>query len=164
MTEATPPAKEFSALLERFTRAVEAGDGTALAALFTPQGVYHDTFYGEFTGREAIREMLEQHFWRDAQAFKWTMQAPVCDGRTGYASWDFSYTSSQPHSAGTRVVARGMSRFELQGELIVRYEEMFEGARALVQLDMPPEKLARWLRKGAEALRADPALKSHLEP
>ena len=49
----------FPDLLARFTGAVEAGDGAALAALFTDDGVYHDTFYGAFQGREAIRDMLE---------------------------------------------------------------------------------------------------------
>ena len=35
---------EFTDLLDHFTRAVEAGDGNALAVLFAPDGVYDDTF------------------------------------------------------------------------------------------------------------------------
>ena len=60
----------FDAILSRFTAAVEAGDGTALGALFTQDGIYHDTFYGEFHGPSAIKDMLENHFWRDAEAFR----------------------------------------------------------------------------------------------
>lgn len=52
----------FDAILSRFTAAVEAGDGTALGALFTQDGIYHDTFYGEFHGPSAIKDMLENHF------------------------------------------------------------------------------------------------------
>ncbi|MEL0091445.1 MAG: nuclear transport factor 2 family protein, partial [Rhodospirillales bacterium] len=59
----------FSDLLARFTAAVETGDGTELGKLFTLDGVYHDTFYGEFQGPAAIKNMLENHFWRDAEAF-----------------------------------------------------------------------------------------------
>ena len=46
----------FPELLAQFTDAVAAGDGTALGALFTDDGTYTDTFYGAFTGRDAIRE------------------------------------------------------------------------------------------------------------
>jgi len=153
---------DFPTLIQRFTQAVEAADGTGLAELFTPEGSYHDTFYGLFTGRVAIKEMLEQRFWRDARAFRWVMRDPVSDGRTGYAHWEFSYTSAHEVSRGRRVVAEGMSRFALSGGLIRHYTEAFEGGKALAQLGMPPEKLARWLHKGAEALRADSRFKSHL--
>ena len=47
-------AVDFEAVLGRFTAAVEAGDGHALASLFTPDGVYEDRFYGAKAGREAI--------------------------------------------------------------------------------------------------------------
>ncbi len=60
---------DFEHLLDRFTSAVEAGDGTALGEIFAAEGTYVDTFYGPFTGRTAIRDMLENHFWRDAEAF-----------------------------------------------------------------------------------------------
>jgi len=56
-------------LLPGFAAAVEAGNGAALAACFTEDGIYHDTFYGKFEGREAIADMLENRFWRDAEGF-----------------------------------------------------------------------------------------------
>lgn len=39
-------------LLDDFCRAVEQRNGKAFAALFAEDGVYHDVFYGAFTGRE----------------------------------------------------------------------------------------------------------------
>ena len=54
---------DFEAVLRDFTAAIEAGNGTALAALFTPEGSYHDGFYGESVGRDAIGRMLEEQFW-----------------------------------------------------------------------------------------------------
>jgi ketosteroid isomerase-like protein len=152
---------DFPKLLAEFTGAVEAGDGTRLAALFTADGVYHDTFYGEFQGREAIRAMLEQRFWGDARAFKWETRDAVCDGRLGYCGWDFSYTSTQAGSAGRRVVAEGMSCFRLRDGLIARYEEKFDSGMALLQLDFAPERLVKLLRRGNEGLRGKPALQAH---
>ena len=67
----------FPALLNRLTKSVETGDGTSLAALFTPGGSYVDTFYGLFEGRDAIADMLENRFWRDAEDFLWDMFEPV---------------------------------------------------------------------------------------
>ncbi len=43
-------AAEFAALVKRFGDAATAGDGNALAALFTPDGVYHDYIYGPHKG------------------------------------------------------------------------------------------------------------------
>ena len=62
---------DFEALVKNFCAAVEAGDGGRLAELFSEDGSYHDTFYGEFQGREAIREMLEARFYGDAERFLW---------------------------------------------------------------------------------------------
>jgi ketosteroid isomerase-like protein len=153
---------DFAALVTEFTAAVEAGDGTRLARLFTEDGVYHDTFYGEFKGRVAIKEMLEKRFWGDARAFKWEAFEPVSDGRLGYFSWNFSYTSSQPGSEGRRVVAGGMSRLRLRDGLIEHYGEKLDSGMALAQLGFAPERLAKLFRRWNEAFRAKPALQAHL--
>jgi len=151
----------FSVLLSRFTAAVESGDGAALAGLFTPDGVYHDTFYGEFAGREAIARMLTDHFWRDAEAFKWDMAEPVSDGRIGYARWAFSYVSKMDDSRGKRAAFAGMSRFVLAGDLIVRYDEAFNAGIAFAQLGMSPERIAKIFRRASETALASEPLAGH---
>ncbi|MGA7983828.1 MAG: hypothetical protein WCA01_01470 [Burkholderiales bacterium] len=47
----------FAELLERMTSAICAGGAQAAASCFTSDEIYHDGFYGEFTGREAIAGM-----------------------------------------------------------------------------------------------------------
>ncbi len=141
---------DFEGLLDRFTAAVEAGNGTALGAAFTVDGTYVDTFYGPFTGRTAIRDMLENHFWRDAEAFFWDMRDALCDGRQGYARWRFGYTSRLPESAGRKVAFDGMSRFEIEDGLIRRYDEVFDSGIAFVQLGMPGERIAKILARFAD--------------
>ncbi len=141
---------DFEDLLDRFTAAVEAGNGTALGAAFTVDGTYVDTFYGPFTGRTAIRDMLENHFWRDAEAFFWDMRDALCDGRQGYARWRFGYTSRLPESAGRKVAFDGMSRFEIEDGLIRRYDEVFDSGIAFVQLGMPGERIAKILARFAD--------------
>lgn len=153
----------FTEMMAAFTAAVEAGDGKRLGDLFTPDGVYHDTFYGEFRGREAIADMLENHFWRDAEAFKWEMRHPVCDGETGYVDWTFSYTTKMARNTGTRVVFEGMSRLELDGDKFRAYNEMFDGGVALVQLGFPPERMAQVLRKWADRTRNLHRTQPHLK-
>ena len=53
---------DFPALLSRFTKAVAANDGAAFSGLFTEDGVYDDGFFGEYKGRKAIAEMLQNGF------------------------------------------------------------------------------------------------------
>jgi ketosteroid isomerase-like protein len=152
----------FRDVLSHFTRAVESGDGAALAGLFTPDGVYHDTFYGEFAGRDAIARMLTGHFWRDAEAFKWDMIDPVSDGRTGYARWAFSYVSKMDESRGKRAAFAGMSRFVLAGDLIVCYDEAFNAGIAFAQLGMPPDRIAKIFRRASDAALASEPLAGHI--
>ncbi len=164
---------DFENLVREFCAAVEAGDGARLAAVFTPDGEYHDTFYGAFKGREAIRDMLEQRFHRDAERFLWEMRDAVCgghtggghtgDGRIGYTRWRFSYTSRMAESTGKRVVFEGMSCFELEDGLVRSYTEKFDSGIGLSQLGFAPGRLAKLHRRWAAEQNADPALARHVK-
>jgi len=153
---------EFKALLERFCAAVKAGDGTALAACFAPDGVYHDVFYGSFHGRPAIKDMLENYFHRDGQDFHWEMIEPVSDGRTGYARWLFSYTATLPQANGRRVVMEGCGHFRLRDGLLAFYEDVPRIGEALVQLGLPPDKLHKVLSKMTDRQNRQPGAARHL--
>ena len=155
---------EFTDLLNRFTAAVEAGDGNALAALFSENGTYEDTFYGLFEGKPAIADMLENRFWGDAEAFLWDMFDPVFDParNIGYARWVFSYSSVMEDSAGKRVAFDGMSLFRLENGRIGEYREVFSAGFALVQLDMAPERINTILKRQVESRSAGAEWRRHL--
>ena len=144
---------QFEILLNDFTAAIEGGVGSRLADLFCEDGVYHDGFYGPFKGREAIAEMLEQHFHGHAKDFKWQMRDPVCDGDTGYARYVFSYTSTMPDADGKRVVFEGMSRFALEDGKIKDYYEIFDTGIGLAQLGFDDARLGKVLGKFAGRMR-----------
>jgi ketosteroid isomerase-like protein len=152
---------DLKGLLGRFTAAVEKGDGEALAALFTPDGVYVDGFYGPFQGRAKIAAMIREHFCGHAKDFKWDMLDPVSDGRIGYARYVFSYTSTMPESAGKRVIFDGMCKLELDGGLIERYTELFDAGVALSQLGYAAERILKIEQKRARQVANDPAAKRH---
>jgi SnoaL-like domain len=154
---------EFEQLLARFTGVVEAGDGRALGALFHADGVYADTFYGAFTGPDAIADMLDNHFHRDAELFRWDMFDPVFHGGQGYARWLFSYSSTLAESPGVRVAFDGMSRFEIADGLIRRYDEIFSAGEAFAQLGMAPARIAKILSRMTAAKRDRAASTRHLD-
>lgn len=151
---------EFAALLERFTRAAEAGDGEAFAACFTEDGVYYDYIYGPHTGRPAIAHMMQHVFHRDAGPdYRWEMFDPVCDGDRGYAWSLSSFTSTIPEFAGRHVLIDGTSRFLLRDGLIREYRESVNGCVAMAQLGVQPERMAKvakrwagWLREAPESI------------
>lgn len=156
-------AVDFEDLLTRFTHAVESGDGDALAAVFTPDGVYHDNFYGAFEGHDAIRDMLEGLFHRDAEKFLWDTFDPVFNGRIGYASWMFSYTSRMADSTGRRVVFEGMSCFTTEDGLIKAYDEVFSAGVALVQLGMDSGRMEKILHRQAQRTLDKATARRHIE-
>lgn len=151
----------FRETLDAFAGAVEAGDGEALAALFTEDGVYDDVFYGIFAGRDEIARMVDELFSRDGKDFRWQFSDPVDDGRSGYAAWLFSYTSTTPHAAGIRVVFDGVGLFTLEGGSIARYRDICNGAVPLRQMGTPPEILHRMIGKWQAALEARPGFAEH---
>ncbi len=144
-------SRSFETLLKRMTASICAGDAQGAAACFTPEGVYHDGFYGEFKGRGEIARMLSDFFWRDAKDFKWAVSDAVCDGKVGYASYDFSYTSKIPGTEGRRVGFTGISRCRLQDGLIGHYGEQFERAPALVRLGFSDERILKSVKRWAKA-------------
>ena len=154
---------DFRALLQRFTRAAEAADGEALAACFTPDGVYHDYIYGDHRGRADIAHMLVDLFHRDAGPdYRWEMFDAVCNGDLGYAWSLSSFTSRIPEFAGKAVVIDGMSRFELRDGLISDYRESVNGGVAMAQLGVEPARIAKVLARWGRQMVDQPSTQAFL--
>ena len=158
----TDNTRSFSNLLRDFAAAVEAGDGTALAALFTEDGVYDDIFYGAFHGRAAIGDMLEKIFWRDGKDFLWEFLDPVSTAEVGYASWLFSYTSTTKHNRGRRCGFEGVGVFHLRDGLIARYEDRCNAVAPLRDMGVPFEVIDRLARKWHSAFLARAGAGRHM--
>lgn len=137
---------QFQTLTRRFAAAVEAGDGPALAALFTPDGAYDDGFYGVSIGAAAICALLGE-FHAAAREFRWTFADPLSDGRSAYARYRFRYISTLPGCQDRPVVFDGMAQFTLRDGRIECYREVFDRGVALVQLGFVPERIARTLTR-----------------
>jgi hypothetical protein len=129
--------------------AICAGDGEGAAACFTPEGAYHDGFYGAFKGRDEIARMVRELFHRDARDFAWTYAEVVSDGHTGYGRFDFSYVAKIAGSEGRRIRFSGVSCCALEGELIGRYGEVYERAAVLARLGFPDERILKSVKRWA---------------
>ncbi len=152
---------EFANLIARFGAAATAGDGKALAACFTEDGVYHDYIYGPHAGRAAIADMLVNLFHRDASEYDWQFFDPVSDGRIGYA-WSLSrFVSAIPQFKGKEVVIDGISRFVLRDGLVAAYHESVNGGVAQAQLGVPPERMAKVMNRWAANFRARADVESY---
>ncbi|WP_024514908.1 nuclear transport factor 2 family protein [Bradyrhizobium sp. Tv2a-2] len=153
---------DIPALLYTFCDAVERRDGKAFAALFAEGGVYHDVFYGTFTGRAAIADMIDDWFYRTATDFRWDMHDPISDGRTLYARYTFSYRSTLPEAKAARVMFEGVAIMTLQDGLITSYREVANAAPAFVDMNFTPERIVRIVAKQGTELKARPEMRRHL--
>lgn len=142
----------FKTLITTLADAASRGDGAAVATCFTPEGIYHDCFYGPFQGT-AIKDMIENYFHRDAENFIWDMHTPVDDGEIGYARYVFSYDSKLPDAAGSRAVFEGVSVCRLRDGLIEEYREVADSIAGLQQLGFSDQRLSKLIRREAQALR-----------
>jgi hypothetical protein len=153
---------DFPELLGRFAGLVEGNDGAGFAALFAPDGVYEDYFWGAHRGRAAIAAMLGR-FHQGGEQFRWEFSEPLGDGRIGYARYRFSYRSRVPESAGQPIVFEGMSRVLINEGLIEHYAEVFDRGVAFVQLGYAPGKVTRLLEKYAATQNAEPGFRAHVD-
>ncbi len=135
-------------IVHDFERAFNGQDLDALVGCFTENATYHDTFFGEHSGRAGLRDMFERMF-REGRDYAWTMDAVVESPRLAAAEWTFSYVVSDaiPRSAGRKIRFRGMSLFELRDGKIRAYREYFDTGAALLQLGFKPESLAKVLSR-----------------
>ena len=152
----------FHELVNALASAASKGDGAAVADLFSEDGAYHDVFYGTFTGRDAICDMIESYFHRDGEDFLWDMHDPVCQDGIGYARYVFSYRSKLPDCAGRRGMFEGVAviRYDEDGK-ITDYREVAESGVGLSHLGFEDKRIARFLAKEAEALKARPESAAH---
>jgi limonene-1,2-epoxide hydrolase len=153
---------DVQALLRDFCAAVERHDGKAIADLFTADGVYHDVFYGAFTGRAKIAEMIDDWFYRTARDFRWEMFRPVSDGRMLYAYYTFSYVSTLPEAKGKRVGFDGVSIMTLQDGKIAEYREVANAGVGLLEIGFAPERVAKFLARESAQLKKRPEWRRHL--
>ena len=152
---------DFPDLLARFAKAVAANDGATFASLFTENGVYADGFFGEYSGRTAIADML-QHFHDTGSNYRWDFFDPLSDGHTAYARYRFSYASGMKGAEGKPVVFEGTSHFVFREGLIARYEESFDRGMALAQQDFAAERIKKVLLKLSDRQNASAGAKEHL--
>jgi ketosteroid isomerase-like protein len=154
---------DFGALVARFGAAATAGDGSALASCFTPDGVYHDYIYGPHSGHAAIADMLENLFHRDAVEYDWTFFDPVVSGDLGYARSLSRFVSTIPEFKDREVVIDGISRFVLRNGQIAEYHESVNGGVAQAQLGVPPERMAKVMAKWSRRFRENPEVEAYAQ-
>ena len=112
----------FARLLESFTSAVEAGDGAALAACFTEDGVFTclglpegDPRGGTHRGRDAIHDYAVAHYERAqgrARHWNWNLLIEVDGDHATLRCYLNAYGAGQGDSAMLRVT--GIYRDELR--------------------------------------------------
>lgn len=151
---------DFATLISNLSRAAVRGDGQAARACFTPEGIYHDCFYGAFQG-DAIVDLIEHYFHRDGCNFIWDIHHPIADDRLGYARYTFSYESKLPQAAGKRAGFEGVSICELREGKLVSYREVANSLVSLQVLGFAPEHIAKLAAREAAAFFARPEVAHH---
>jgi len=148
-------------LLARFSSAVAAGDGEGFAALFTPDGHYHDGFFGPCQGRAQIAAMLAR-FHVGGEAFAWQFVEPLASHELAYARYVFSYRSREPQIAGRLIAFDGIARLRLAQGLIADYGEAFDRGVAFTQMDYASPRVLKLLTRYRQELDASDAMAAHL--
>lgn len=137
----------FAELIRRMTDAACRGDGAGVAACFTPDGIYHDVFYGAHRGPE-IAWMIEDLFHRDAEDFVWKIHDPLegtadDGGAIGYARYVFSFTSKLEGHVGQRAGFEGVAVCRLEDGLIANYAEVADASVGLALMGFSDARVAK---------------------
>jgi len=145
----------FAQRISVMVAAVERADAESVAACFTPNGIYHDVFYGDFEGRPAIADMISHRFYRDASEFRWDIHDAIENNQIGYARYVFSYLpKGQAGQTTTRTMFEGVAICRMQDGLIADYREIANAATGLHGMGFAPERIAKFVGKQAAELSA----------
>ncbi|MEM7544989.1 MAG: nuclear transport factor 2 family protein [Pseudomonadota bacterium] len=161
-SEADPATDVFTNLIESLARAIASADAEAFAAQFAPNSSYDDNFYGRFTGRAEIERMVRDHFLKDGEAFRWTFETPVFDGRVGFAAYHFSFSPRRDKTGGARVLMIGTARLIVENRLIVAYDDWLDSVGALVSAGVPAERVVRSAVRHYARMIGSESVREHL--
>lgn len=117
--------------MQGYKRAWETKDDAAFAALFTPDGEYHNTPFAVQRGPEQLREYWRRIKLQEDIHLDYDVLAKTADG--GIAHWHTTYQVASEElfqiwakSTGTNLVARRpgdpLPRMILDGVLMARFE------------------------------------------
>ncbi len=151
----------FANAIRAMAAAVERGDAQGVAACFTPDGLYHDLFYGTYRGSDIAR-LIDDYFYRDGRDFRWDMIDPVEVDGTGYARYVFSYTPKAAGQEGKRAIFEGVAYCRMRGDKILEYREVANVSMALVDMDFAPERVVELIRWQSTELRKRTETQRHL--
>jgi steroid delta-isomerase-like uncharacterized protein len=146
--EASPAASPvaLSPLLQQWVDGVEAGDGDAIAALYTEDAVHEDVPAGMVVqGPEEIGALVSGTV-EQFEDVRYEVLAAHESGDLGILEYRFSATDLE---SGQPISIRGAYIFELTGDRIRRSADYYDVASILVQLGI--------LDMGEEMAEATPA-------
>ncbi len=122
--DATPVASPvaLSPLLQRSIAALNAGDGKAVAALYTPDGTFEDVAAGAVArGREEIAAYFDDIFARQTGA---VLQPVAGHEEDGWAVVEYVFTVTAS-GGGARQAVRGATVYEIEDGLIRRATDYY---------------------------------------
>ena len=151
----------FRSRISEMVAAVERGDARAVAACFTPDGIYHDVFYGDFQG-SGIVDMIDNYFYRDATDFRWDVHDAVEQDGVGYARYVFSYLPKGDARKNGRTMFEGVAICRMRDGLIADYREIANAAVGLHGMGFSPDRLAKFIGRQADELKARKEAARHI--
>ncbi len=134
------------ALARQFVERFVKTDVSGLLELFTDDASYHDVFYGQFTGKQAIRGMFET-FFREGKDYLWDLTKVIAGADAIAAEANFGFTSV---SNGRQARFPLVSIFEVQDDRIQGYREYFDFGRALLQTGVEPAAVGKIIQRRME--------------
>jgi hypothetical protein len=93
---------------------------------------------------------------------RWDMYDPVCDGKILYARCTFSYTSLLPEAGGKCAMFEGLRSCACAVAASPTIARSPNTGPGFVDMNFPPERITKILRRQGDALKARPELARHL--
>ena len=149
-------------MLNGLCRAAEQRDGKTFASYFAEDGVYHDDFYGSFSGRQRVAELCNDWLYKHARDLRWDMLEPVFQDERLYARYIFSYNSTLPEAKGARAIFEGVAIMQLHDGRIMDYREVINCGTAFTDMNFNPERIFKIFARKGSALKARPEVRRHL--
>jgi len=133
-------------IAEEFCKRFSKKDTDSFLELFLDDAIYIDSLYGEYKGRDKIRE-FHKRCHEEAKDYNFIPKNIISQEDKMAFEWELSFTLLTPFAPGKRVTVNGCSFISLRDGKISSYREYADSISILLKGNVPEDKIMKFFKK-----------------
>ena len=133
-------------IAEEFCKRFSKKDTDSFLELFLNNAIYIDSLYGEYRGKDEIRE-FHKRCHKEAKNYNFIPKNIISREDKVAFEWELSFILLTPFATGKKVTVNGCSFIDLRDGKISSYREYADSISILLKGNVPEDKIIKFFKK-----------------